>query len=55
MNGFKVVFEIAIAFVIGTVILTLINWKTAQAELSTSHQWATVQIELEPVNPNLNG
>ena len=55
MNGFKVVLEIAIAFVIGTGILTLINWKTAQTELATSHQWSAVQLEGEPVNLNLNG
>ena len=45
MNAFKVLFEIAIAFVIGTAILTLINWKTAKAKLSTSNPQSAIQIE----------
>ncbi|MCG8361849.1 MAG: hypothetical protein MJA27_00790 [Pseudanabaenales cyanobacterium] len=32
MNAFKVMLDIAIAFVIGAGILTLINWKMAQTE-----------------------
>ena len=47
MNAFKVLLEIAIAFVIGASILTLINWKTAQAKPSASNQRSDVQIELE--------
>ena len=46
MNGFKVVLEIAIAFVIGAGILTVINWKTDQA-ISSSNQASSLPIELE--------
>ena len=31
MNGFKVALEIAIAFIVGAGILTVINWKTSQS------------------------
>ena len=55
MNAFKVVLEIAIAFVIGAGIITVINWKTAQTKLSTLNGCLGVQIELDGVNPSRNG
>ena len=50
MNAFKVMVEIAIAFIIGAGILTLINWKTAQTKLSTSYDWSGVEFEMNGVN-----
>ena len=50
MNAFKMGLEIAIAFIIGTAILTLINWKMAQAKLAGANHQSDVQIELNRVN-----